>query len=479
MVLTKLMRLTQPSVRVEGPLRSREQLPASISAQELMEFQSPTAAVIARPAATGNHLTVWTIAASIISALVAMGVYPVDRVVSAPGKVVSAVPNIVVQPLETAIVRWVDVKEGQVVHAGDLLARLDPTFVAADATASENQVASLQAEVDRLESEAHNRPYVSDGNRASQLQALIFAQRQAERSSRLENYRQRIDSARAKVEQTNSDVESYTEQLRAAQTKEGMRRELERLQVGSKLNTLDAGAQRAEINRALQSAVAAHSAAKSDLEAVIAERDAYVQQKQAETAQQLADQGVKLADAREQWDKARLRRKLVDLRADRDAVVLNVAKLSVGSVVQSGDELMSLVPADAPLSVEASIPGRDAGFVQAGNPVVIKFDTFPYTNYGYAMGTVNTVSADSFSSPRHGRERPSRPNLEAEDAGGGATFYRTGISLGEMKLHNLPAAFHMTPGMPVTADIKVGKRTVLAYLLSRVMPALTEGLREP
>ncbi len=48
-----------------------------------------------------------------------------------------------------------------------------------------------------------------------------------------------------------------------------------------------------------------------------------------------------------------------------------------------------------------------------------------------------------------------------------------------MKLHNLPAGFRMTPGMPVTADINVGRRTVLSYLLAKVVPALTEGMREP
>ena len=59
-----------------------------------------------------------------------------------------------------------------------------------------------------------------------------------------------------------------------------MRRQLEQMQIGSKLNTLDAGAQRAEVNRALQGAIAGNAAAKSDLDGLIAERDAYVQQTQ-------------------------------------------------------------------------------------------------------------------------------------------------------------------------------------------------------
>ena len=48
-----------------------------------------------------------------------------------------------------------------------------------------------------------------------------------------------------------------------------------------------------------------------------------------------------------------------------------------------------------------------------------------------------------------------------------------------MLLHDLPPGFHLTPGMPVTADIKVGRRTPIQYLLSRVIPATTEGMHEP
>jgi hemolysin D len=65
------------------------------------------------------------------------------------------------------------------------------------------------------------------------------------------------------------------------------------------------------------------------------------------------------------------------------------------------------------------------------------------------------------------------------DPDGSPAFYRGTISLDEIKLHNLPEGFHMTPGMPITADIKVGKRMILSYLFSRVIPTLTEGMREP
>jgi HlyD family secretion protein len=445
--------------------------------QALLEFHSPTAAVIADRIPLGGRLTIWVIVAGILGSIGVMGLYPVDRVVAVPGKVIAKIPNMVVQPLETAIVRQIDVHEGQLVHAGDRLGQLDPTVAAADAGSIDAQVASLQAEVNRLEAEAGNRDYLSDGSPSSQLQAMIFAQRHAERTAKLESYRQRIDSAKAKLAQTITDIASYAEEYRTAQTKEAMRQELEHLQIGSKLNTLDAGAQRAEVNRALQAAMAANAGARSDLDGQIAERDAYLQQNSSETTQQLNEQLRKLSDAREQQTKARLRRTLVDLKAERDAVVLKVAKVSLGSVVQSGDELITLVPTDAPLAIEASIPAREAGFVRPGNPAIIKFETFPYTIYGLATGTLRTVSADSFAASQN--DHAARTTASQPEPDGGPTFFRAGLSIDEMKLRNLPEGFRMTPGMPVTADIKVGRRTILSYLLARIVPTLTEGMREP
>ena len=117
----------------------------------------------------------------------------------------------------------------------------------------------------------------------------------------------------------------------------------------------------------------------------------------------LADKTQKLRDATENLNKANLRQKLVELRAERDAIVQSIAKVSVGSVLQSGQQFLTLVPVDAPLEIEANMLGQDNGFVHVGDPVAIKFDTFPYSQYGMAEGTVRTVSPDSFTAQEEAR----------------------------------------------------------------------------
>ncbi len=451
----------------------------AVAATALLEFQSPTAELIARPVPLRGRVTVWAIFAMLASFLVVAGVFPVDRVVTANGRVISKDGSIVIQPLETSIVRAILVQPGQVVHTGQVLARLDPTFTAADMGTYKSQAVSLQAEVDRLRSEVAGKPYLPNGTPAGQLQAAIFGQRQAEYNFKLSNYREKIASLQSAVVRALGDVNAYSARLGGAREVENMRRELERLNAGSKLNTLQAIDSRLEIERGLATSKNTVTSATSDLQAMMRERDGFMEQHRAEISQQITDQERKLSDAQEQLNKASLRHQLVDLKAGQDAVVQKVADISVGSVLQSGDQFITLVPSDAQLEVEANIAGRDAGFVHPGDPVSIKFDTFDYVLYGSAKGTVRTVSADSFSNPSDDKGKAITRPTQSDESGLGPVYYKARVTLDEIKLHDLPPSFRMTPGMPINADILVGQRTILGYMLGRIVPNVSEGMREP
>jgi HlyD family secretion protein len=409
--------------------------------------------------------------------IMAMWLIPIDRVVTAQGKVVSLAPMVVVQPLETSIVRSIDVTEGQIVHAGDVLARLDPTFASADAGALQAQVSSLQAEVARMQAEVEEQPFQYSGaDPPMLLQAAIYAQRESERRSKLEFYRRKIDALASTAARSTADASAFRERLAVAQTVETMRKKLEALQVGSQLSALISTDSRLEVERNLSTAINTGESAKAELAAMIAERDGYVQNWRVQIAEALSEGSRKLSDAREALNKALLRRQLVELHADQDATVLTIAKVSRGSVLQVGEQLITLVPADAPLEIEANIAGRDNGFVHLGAPVAVKFDALPSTQYGLAYGTVRTISADSFTAQDSAKARSASAPVNPANT---ESFYRSRIALDRLMLHDVPAGFHIMPGMPVTAGIKVGKRTVMTYLLGRVLPVMSEGMREP
>ena len=161
----------------------------------ILEFQSPSTAVVNMPVPRSARHTVWVIVSMVAACITAMALIKVDAVVTAHGEVVSRLPTLVVQPLETSIVRKIDVHVGEQVHKGQMLAQLDPTFAAADLSADAAQVANLQAQVARMQAEVDNRPFTYSGLDPNlSLQAAIYAQRQAEYHYKLQNYQEKADS---------------------------------------------------------------------------------------------------------------------------------------------------------------------------------------------------------------------------------------------------------------------------------------------
>jgi HlyD family secretion protein len=94
-----------------------------------------------------------------------------------------------------------------------------------------------------------------------------------------------------------------------------------------------------------------------------------------------------------------------------------------------------------------------------------------------AYGTVRIISADSFSALDD--QRNPTGALPMGQQSGNLPYFRARIAIDRIALHDVPSGFRLMPGMPVTADVKVGKRTVLQYLLERILPITHEGMREP
>jgi HlyD family secretion protein len=468
------------------PLLPRRSLKAisSLDAQDhralpvILEFQSPSAAIIAAPVPRSARRIGWAITSMLAASLITLGVVKVDRVVSMQGKVVSEAPTLMVMPLDIGIIRSIDVAQGDTVKKGQLLATLDPTMMVSTADALKAQVSTYSAQVARMSAEVNHQPFSYAGtNPDMTLQAALYAQRRAQYGYTVENYKQQIDGLVVLIARSESDAAGYRERLNVAQNLEGMRKELQRLQVGSRIDTLSAEDNRAEMARNLANAQQTADNAKNNVAAMIATRDAFIQQWEADISQQLSDATGKLSDARQALRAAEVHSKMVELRADGDATVLSVAKVSVGSVMNVGQQLISLMPSGSPLDVQGIIDSTQGGYPHVGDPVAIKFDTFHYSHYGEAYGTVTSIGADTFYPGDPQAALASAVPLQ-QGADTSVAYYTAQVRIDRVALRDVPANFHVTPGMTVSADIKVGKRSVLAYIFSRFMP-VTQGMREP
>src|ERR1700722_2971330 len=223
----------------------------------LLEFELPTAALMATPVKPAARSMLWTVVSLVAACATAAAVVPIDMVVTSRGRVVAIQPTIVVQPLETAIIRAINVREGQIVRAGQVLAQLDPTFSEADVGALKNDVQSFQAEVGRLTAEASDQPYRPTSDSAAAVQASIYGERQAQHRSQIESYTQRINSLKEQLVRAQDDIKAFAEQRDSAAATGSGGRELERLQVGSLMSRLVAQDQRVEMERNLSNATGA------------------------------------------------------------------------------------------------------------------------------------------------------------------------------------------------------------------------------
>ncbi len=440
-----------------------------------LEFGSPSAAIIATPVPKLARAMTFLVFLLVVSMLTASGLIRIDKIVSASGKLVAEAPNIVIQPFDQTIIESIDVRKGDIVRKGQVLARLNPTFSTADLTALKDQVDLFSAAAARLQAIGDGNEYAPDRtNPHASLQMAIFVQQNNERKFALENFDQKIGQLKTQIAGDEAQATYYRQRIGLATGIEDMRLKLQDLQVGSLLNTMLAKDVRLTMQASLSQAESDAAQARRKVAALQAERETFVQHWSSQNSQDLADTRRKLVQAQQDYSKATLHSELVVLTAPRDAVVLSVAKVSAGSVVTTAEPLIQLVPLDAPLSVEADVSGIESGYVRSGDTVTIKFDTLPFLQYGSAHGVVRSISADSFSpettAQEGGTALPNRPST---------LYYKADIAIGKLLLHDTPPGFRLMPGMPLTADVKVGTRSILAYFVNKILPVAYDSMREP
>ncbi|WP_448192866.1 HlyD family type I secretion periplasmic adaptor subunit [Azospirillum sp. sgz301742] len=451
--------------------------------QAINDFQSDAAEVEGQPEPFLLRTTLYFCVALVVSAIVWATIARIDRVVQSRGKLVSKASSIILQPFDTSILRSINVRAGDVVKAGQLLATLDPTFAEADYGQLSIKRGFLDAQIGRMEAELAGRPYQPAVNlppEAALAQMALWRSRQAQFQSQVQSYDERIARSVGVISNTERQIASLNIQLQSLKEIEGIRTSLAEKEIGSKINALAAKSSRLDVERNLTIAISTVQQSQHELDDLKAQRDAFIQQWKTTLSQDLMQQRSDRDVLQEQLAKAERRRQFVNLTAPVDAVVLEVANRSVNSIVREAEPLFTLTPLNAPLEVIAQIDGSDIGFVREGDLVHIKFDAYNYMEHGFAEGIVESISDDSFNARSEaGTMTKADSNASSGALGQGGLYYRARIKLTSTDLRNVPANFQLLPGLPLVADIKIGDRSVMGYLVRPLIGSLNESMREP
>lgn len=436
-----------------------------------IDFLPDADAIEQRPLGGVTRWTLYTLASFLLAIVVWASVAEVDEVVVGHGKLVTVRPNLVVQPIETAIIQSIDVRVGQVVRKGQQLAALDPTFVVADESQLRARLASLHARAKRLDSELAqgNGKDLSDGKtEEEQLQARIRLARDASYHSRLAQFDETLAKLKASLVTNQSDQQMLTSRVKLLKEMETMQARLLEQNISARQRYLEAQDKRLEVDRDLNVAVHREIEVRSEIAAEEAEREAFVKEWSQKTMEELVQVRDERDSVSDQLKKATKRHTLVRLETPADAVVLDISKHSVGSVIREAETLVTLVPLDVPLEAEIQINATDIGFVKVGDVVRIKLDAFPFQKHGTLPGTIDVISDDAFS----------RDSSQGHALGQADVYYTGRVSLGKVNLEHVGRDFRLIPGLTLQAEIKVGRKPVISFFLYPLLRSLDEGVRE-
>jgi len=436
-----------------------------------IEFLPDADAIEQRPLAGVTRWTLYSLVSLIIALITWASIAEIDEIVTARGKIVTKQPNLIIQPIETAIIQSIDVRVGQIVKKGQQLAALDPTFAAADESQLKGRLSNLDAKTRRLEAELKKTSgEVSTNNRAedAKLQSEIRAAREASYRSRLTQFDETQEKLKASLVTNQTDQQLLGARVKLLKEMENMEERLLAQNISARQRYLESQERRLEVERDLAVAKQRESEIRREILAAQAEREAFIKEWRQKTIEELAEVRSERNSVADQLQKATKRRSLVTLETPVDAIVLEIAKRSIGGIIREAESLITLVPLDVPLVVEAQIDAADIGFIRIGNNVRIKLDAFPFQKYGTLFGIVEIISEDAFSRELNQQRQPEQVDV----------YYLANIALTAKRLENVGKDFRLFPGLTLSAEIKVGKRSVISYFLYPVIRTFDEGLRE-
>ena len=380
--------------------------------------------------ATARHeiRLVWLVAAILALFFVWAFFFPLVEVSSGQGAVVPSSREQVIQSLDGGIVTSISVKEGDLVEKGQVIARLDPTRSASNVEEAAAKYHASIAAAARMRAELNDLGTVTF---PKELAGDEFAQL---RANELALFHSRRTSLRDALSGLTQGLELTRQELGIA----------EKLQA---------------------------SGATSRVEVIKLRREAA--QTELEIARLRADSRVKIgeelqkinAEAEVQASVMRGRSDQLDrlvFRAPMRGIVKDITVTTIGGVIAAGGQLMTLVPMDDKLLVEARISPRDIAYIHPGQDALVKISAYDYAIFGGLSGKVVTIS----------------PNTVRDEVKRDQVYYRAYIRTHEDYVINAAGTrFPIVPGMIATVDVRTGEKTVWQYLIKPFNRA-QEALRE-
>jgi len=392
----------------------------------------------------------------------------VDKTVSARGKFTNTAPNIEIQSTGSSFIQELKLERGQFIKKGETVAVLDGTVVNANLKIVKDQINTLKNKILRLElqkksilSKSLNKD--SSGKLDPMNNEILKRQFDAF-MIQMNTFSSDIIKLDKEIVGMSKDKKLISDQLDIKIKIEKRKKTLFEKNIASLLDKLGATDQRISASRQLLTTGTSIEKLLSQKQTIIDQRKSFLTGELVRITEELSSFNDQLLKLNEELIKNNLEKSNLLVKSPVDGVVLNLPTVTVGSLVNKGEPIVTLVRAGLPLVLEIDVDPKDASDLYMGNPVSVKIDALPFQQFGDVEGTLIYLSDDTVQESLQG------------DSG---AFYRGRVNVEDSALVGLPEDFDLTPGMLASADLKVGKRRLITYFTNPILKSLSSAMREP
>jgi len=392
----------------------------------------------------------------------------VDKTVSARGKFTNTAPNIEIQSTGSSIIEELNLERGQFINKGETVAILDGTVVNANLKITRDKIYAVKNKILRLELQKKsilNRSLNKDSSgQLDPINEEILNKNFDEFMIKMKTFSSDLLRLETEIVSMSADKELIRDQLDIKIKIEEGKKKLFEKNVGSLMEILSSTDQRISVKRQLLSTTGSIEKLKSQKTSIVDQRSSYLTGELVGIAQELSSFNDQLLQLNEELIKNELEKSNLFVKSPVEGVVLNLPTVTIGSLINKGDPIVTLVRSGLPLVLEIDVDPKDASDLYNGNPVSVKIDALPFQQFGDLAGTLIYISDDT---------------VEESLQGESGAYYRGRVNVEDSELMGLPEEFDLTPGMLASADLKVGKRRLITYFTNPILKSLSSAMREP
>jgi type I secretion membrane fusion protein, hlyD family len=424
---------------------------------DLHEFKPLLIEIEDKPLNPLGRIILYLVLAIVVFATAWLILAKVDVVVSAQGKVIPSGEIKILKPLESGVVSKIFVKESDKVKKGDILIQIDPTVTDASLSSKQDDLAVINSDIALLEALINESNLSKDElNKLNFSQLSLYNSQKQILVSTYESNKAKLNSAKLDIKASESEVNRLSLLLNKEEEAKV------RLQ---KVLDLIAKKEYEEVSKNIinlkeQKDIALYRLKESNkkLEEIIEENQKAIKIIKSSWIETSLSKEKEKRELSAQINAILFSNKTQQIKSPVDGFVGKLLIHTEGGVVSPNDNLISIVPSDAPLIIKANVLNKDIGFLKLGQEVAVKIDTFSFQKYGLLYGNIIEISKDAIEDEKLGliyeiKIKPKSLDIKVE---------------GETK--------QLEIGMSVIAEVKTGKRRVIELFIYPIIKYMDEGL---